>query len=586
LRKGAFGLERKFFLLVLVLCIWGALYSQNRSPVHLKAEVNPSHIQKGSRGALLVSCEIEPGFHISDATSGLFEVAVEPLEGVFFENAKYPAGEREAYGSVYKKSVFVQIPFRVDTAAKEGSRIVSVNVKVQPCSENGGVCYSPEVRKLNAEFFVLKEHETVQETPRGGGGMADRLTRALEQGSFIAFLVVFLGGLFTSLTPCVYPMIPITVAVIGAQAAGGKFRGFILSLFYVLGISTTFSTLGVVAARTGALFGSYVQHPAVVIVVASIFFLMGLSMLGVFILQMPAAWASKLQIKKRSGFLGAFLTGLLAGLIVSPCISPVLVVILTWVAKTGSILLGVGLLFSFSLGLGVFFVLLGTFSGIIKNLPKSGDWLEFIEKGLGILLVILAILFVRPILSDLVYQCVWAVFFVIFGTCIGAFAPIDREAHWKKKMGKAIGILAILVGGCLIFFGFARQYGFGVAASKKVLPVSSGEGLWIFSEEEGFRKAAAEGKPVLIDFFAEWCAACHELDEKTWADTSVRAELNRYVAVKLDVTKNTTQNKNIRDKYRVIGLPTVILFDSSGNERYRFEGFKPPKEVLDILTQY
>ncbi len=579
-------MKRLLILFFLVFSSAGVLFSQGKKPVVLTAEVVPQDIKKGNKGIFIVTCNINPDFHISDASTGLFDVSPEPLEGITFGKAEFPPGEKSTYGSIYHGTVKVKIPFWVGQKMQKGENVISASVKVQPCAEGGDICYPPEIDTVKAKFSVLPGDKNVKPEVGGlnkEGGIAGRLSSALERGSFIAFLLVFLGGLLTSLTPCVYPMIPITIAVIGAQASGGKFRGFILSLFYVLGIAITFSSLGVIAAKTGALFGSYAQNPVALVIISVIFFLMGLSMLGVFVIQMPASISSKLRGGKRRGFVGALVTGLLAGLIVSPCISPLLVVILTWVAKTGSVVLGIGLLFSFALGLGVLFIILGTFSGVIKNLPRSGGWTELIEKGFGVILLALAIVFVRPVVSHIFYMWLWAIFLIVLGTYVGAFTLLDGEADGKKKLGKAFGIVLILVGGAIIFWNTAHWVGFSFVNQPDLQQFSKESSYWLSSDEEGFKEAKLTGKPVLIDFFAQWCAACHELDDKTWSDESVSSELNRFICVKLDLTKNDENAKEIQKKYKILGMPTVILFDSSGKEITRFEGFKPPQEVLELL---
>lgn len=579
-------MKRLLVLFVSGFLVSAALNSQEKDTVTLTAEITPQGVKKGGKGVFVITCEIAPTYHISDATNDLFGIDPEPSRGIEFGEVDYPRGEKDSWGSVYRGRVNVEIPFRVEREVSEGKKEISARVMLQLCAETSGICYPPETRSVRAEFSVLSAQEEVQPSPEERGGLAGRLTRALERGSLLAIILVFFGGILTSLTPCVYPMIPITIAVIGAQAAGGKFRGFVLSLFYVLGISITFTALGVMAARTGALFGSYVQHPIAIILIAAVFFVMGLSLLGVFVLQMPSSLASKLQGKRRGGFVGVLITGLLAGLIVSPCISPLLVVILTWVARTGSAILGAGLLFSFSLGLGVLFILIGTFSGIIKNLPKSGVWMEIIERGFGLLLIVLAIVFLRPVLPALVYHGVWAVFLILFGTFLGAFTPLGRGADRRRKVVKAVGVFAILVSGCLIFFGLARWVGFGIHPSREVSLPTEEEMMWISSDDEGFRQAQLTGKRVLIDFYADWCVACRELDEKTWADDAVHSELERFILVKLDLTRNDNQTKEYQRNYRIIGMPTVILFELTGEEVSRFEGFKPPKDVLEILRKY
>ena len=577
---------RRFIPVIFAIFIFKLGLGQETDPVFIEAEIQPPEIVAGWQGELIVLCDISSEFHVSDASSGMFSVLPEPQQGFQFGEPVYPEGEAESYGVVYRGRISVTVPISVTKKVGPGQYKIAVQVKFQSCEEAGMICYPPDEKTVESHVSIVS---ATASTPASATGdtISDRLDRALAKGSILAFLLVFLGGMLTSLTPCVYPMIPITIAVIGAQAAGGKLKGFILSLFYVLGIAITFSTLGVIAAKTGSLFGSVAQHPITIIIIASIFFIMGLSMLGVFVMQMPSSIASRLAGRKGKGFIGALLTGLVAGLVVSPCISPLLVVILTWVARTGSVLLGIGLLFSFSLGLGVLFILIGTFSGILKTLPKSGGWMEVIERGFGILLVVLALVFLKPIFPSWMYLGVWSVFFIVFGTFIGAFLPLEKDIPKKKKLGKAVGIIAVLVGAFLLFFSLAEWRGFGKAYMSENMKISGGShSRWVGTDVEGFSQAEVLGKPVLMDFFAEWCPACRELDEKTWPDESVQSQLDHYVAIKLDLTKTTEESKALLKKYNVIGMPTVILFDSRGNELSRFEGFKPPDEVAQLLQRF
>ncbi|HEX9934287.1 MAG TPA: cytochrome c biogenesis protein CcdA, partial [bacterium] len=366
------------------------LTAETQPFVRLQGQLNPPGLSQGGKGNWTILAEIAPDIHLSDAASGFFSVHPRPDDYVTFGGPIYPKGIEKPYGSIYRGKVSVTIPISLHVSAPIGERTLTAEVRIQPCGEKNGICYSPETMRVSSKLVILAgigQSLDLQAETGTDESMAGRLRLALERGSILAFFLVFLGGLLTSLTPCVYPMIPITLAVIGAQASGSRMKGFVLSLFYVLGIAVTFSGLGVAAAKSGSLFGTVAQHSVVQVVLALVFFLMGLSLLGVFVLQIPASLAGKIRGKKRTGYLGALLTGLLAGLVVSPCIGPVLVVILAWVAKTGNAFLGFSLLFSFALGLGVLFILIGTFSGVLKNLPKAGVWTEHIETVFGVLLV-------------------------------------------------------------------------------------------------------------------------------------------------------------------------------------------------------
>ncbi len=564
-----------------------AAFSQGAYVVRMTVE--PSSIPPDGNGKAIVEVSLSEGYHVTAPGDGLFSVTTDSVQDVVFSAPKYPEGVPDKFGKVYKGLVRVEIPLKVLPDASAGERTISAVVTIQQCGETQGVCFPPEDIRTEAKLTVSDSTESV--TPAQGEekkDIAGRVADALEKGSWTALLLVFLGGLLTSFTPCVYPMIPITMAVIGAQAAGGRrWSGFILSLFYVFGISLTFASLGMIAAKTGSLFGSFMNHPVVTVFIAALFLAMGLSMLGAFTMQMPPSVASKLRGKKKRGFLGAFLTGIVSGLIVSPCISPLLVVILAWVAKKGSLLMGFGLLFSFAWGLGVLFVLIGTFSGALKALPKSGLWMELIERGFGILLVTLAVVFVKPILSPFVYACLWAVYLVVLGTFLGAFTATEKTDPPRSKLLKAIAVLLVLLGAGVLFNAITGTRADSAPASGSGTAVKTIAGPeWLDSEDPAFVLAKYLGVPVLVDFAADWCAACHELDEKTWPDATVLAALKSYVPLRLDMTRNTEAVKALQKKYRIVGMPTVIALSADGKELGRFTGFKPPAETVKFLEAH
>ena len=217
--------------------------------------------------------------------------------------------------------------------------------------------------------------------------LGEALKTNLEGGSLLAIAIVFAAGVLTSLTPCVYPMIPVTVSYIGGASVGSKVKGFTLSLFFVLGLCIIYSSLGTFSALTGKMFGDFTQNPLVYIIVANIIILFGLSMLGVFTIRLPAFLTGIGKAGKRGGYLGALLMGMAAGLIAAPCTAPVLGVLLVLVGQKQNIFYGAFLLLVFSLGLGLLFLLLGTFSGMLASMPKAGRWMDRIKIGFGIAMI-------------------------------------------------------------------------------------------------------------------------------------------------------------------------------------------------------
>lgn len=568
---------KKFFLIIGFFFIFNnTAFSQ----IQIQAKVVPDTLSPGGKGIFFVKILLPKEIHLN-AEPELFKVEPEKNPFVQFQRPEYPPSDALPSGPVYKDSVKVSIPFQLKHKIPSEIDSLFANVTFQKCSEDQNVCYFPETFRIGTRIVLL--FPSGESRPEGISG---KLTEALKQGSFLAFLFAFLAGLLTSLTPCVYPMIPITLAVIGATASGSRWNGFLLSVVYVLGIGITFSTLGVIAAKTGALFGSFSNHPVVIALVSLVFFAMGLSLVGGYVVQMPAGFRTKLGSISAKGFWGAGLTGILAGLLVSPCITPVLVVILTWVATQGSVILGFGLLFSFAMGLGVLFIVLGTFSGVLKTLPKSGAWMNMIEKGLGILLLAISIAFLQRILPLFWAKNLWAVFLIFLGTFLGAFTSLEKQSTAKEKIQKAIAVLFVLWAFFLMYSAFGERTRQQLVKPQGQTLFFESERLWISSEAEAWEEAKRTGKPILLDTYAEWCAECKELEKKTWPDPEVQSLLRHFVPLKLDFSVMNDSTKALQKRYHIVGMPTILILSPTGEEWDRISGFQPPEKMSSFLRTH
>ena len=251
----------------------------------------------------------------------------------------------------------------------------------------------------SAEAFIDRL-DRVEKGMSGAGetGLAARINEGLAESSIWVYVLIFIAGVLASLSPCVYPLIPITISLFGGGDAKGGLRGFLLAVVYVAGIAVTYSALGLVAASTGALFGSALQSPWVVGSIAGVFVLMGLSMVGAFEIRIPAGISERLNMvggAKSGRFIGAFLMGTVAGVVAAPCVGPPLVVVLTFVATHGDLLHGMGLLIIYSLGMGVLFIFLGTFTQLVTRMPKSGGWMEVVKGSLGIVLLVVGMVYLQ-----------------------------------------------------------------------------------------------------------------------------------------------------------------------------------------------
>lgn len=405
-----------------------------------------------------------------------------------------------------------------------------------------------------------------------GGSLVsmDLETEAFSSGAFWGALgVAWLGGVLTSLTPCVYPLIPITVAVFGAREARSRVQALGLTLVYVAGMAVMFSGLGYAAASSGKVFGSFLSNPWMLIGLALFFTAMAASMFGAFEIAVPQGLAQRLNQVGGAGWGGAFAMGLVAGIIAAPCTGPVLASLLTVVASSGSPVFGLTLLFVYALGVGLPFLLLGGFS---VSLPKSGPWMEAVKSVFGIALLALALTYLKdglpalkPLLGELTVPKVVGPLALFVGILLGA---VHRSflGSARDKVLKGAGVALVVLG------IFAR--------------ISLGGPLggieWDTDLQAAITQAKQEGKPVMIDFYADWCAACKELDRYTYTDPLVMEEAERFINVKIDGTIEDDEILELYDRYGIQGLPTVLFLEPDGTplDDPKVTGFLDGKRFL------
>jgi thioredoxin:protein disulfide reductase len=395
------------------------------------------------------------------------------------------------------------------------------------------------------------------------------LGRELARGSALAFGLAFAGGVLTSLTPCVYPLIPITVSIFGARQSRSRAQAVVLSGLYVLGIAATYSALGASAALTGKAFGSTLQNPWVLTLVAVVFLAMAASMFGAFELQLPPRLQARLATVGGAGYAGALAMGLVAGLVAAPCTGPVLAAALAFVASKGSVAYGVGIMFTYALGIGLLFFVLGAFS---VSLPKSGAWMELVKSLFGVVLLAVALVYLadafpaaRALYSASPAAGVGAAVAAAAGVLLGALHGSFHGAL-AQKLAKGAGV-ALLVGGAV--------YGIGSAGAREAAAARGPDAIaWQVNQEaEGLAAARSGRRPVIIDFWGDWCAACKELDRTAWADPRVQAEARRFVTIKIDNSADKLADPRtsaaidaLFEKYGILGQPTVLFIDGEGRE--------------------
>lgn len=425
---------------------------------------------------------------------------------------------------------------------------------------------------------------------------------AVEKSLIGALLFAFLVGLATSLTPCIYPMIPITLAVLGARKADqSHLRGFAIALTYVLGIAFTYSILGVIAASTGGAFGRALGNINTITVVALVFVVMGLSMYGLINFQIPAFIQTKLGFAHRtSGFAGAFSAGLVAGVVASPCVGPVLISILTYIAQTQNLVFGFFYLFVFAMGIGFPFLILGTFSQLIGRLPKAGAWMEFIKFVFGTVMIGMAFYYIHPLYPTWLFNSLLGLAMIFIASLYGAFenvanAPVDAEAPMTKgalaRLRKGLMFAILITGAAFFAHGAMTKAGIGFAtsvnatgATNAIVKKHVGMEFETFSMDKLY-VALKEKKPVLIDFYADWCAACKELEEYTFTDEKVKELGKQFVLLRFDATEDSPEVNAVLKEFNVIGLPTLVFFDKKGEQREdeRVTGFEKADRFIERM---
>lgn len=391
------------------------------------------------------------------------------------------------------------------------------------------------------------------------------------QGWLWAYMVAFGVGFQTSLTPCVYPMIPITLGIFGARGNVKRSRAIALAASYVGGMGLMYATLGVVFSLIGRQFGTQLSSPYFVVPLVIFFAALAASMFGAFELNLPASLQAKLNAVGGQGFKGAFAMGIVGGLIAAPCTGPFLLGLLAYVAKSHDVVRGGSMLFVYALGMGVLFFVLAMFA---VSLPKSGRWMEWVKSAAGIFMLLAAIYYLAPLISGMrklqrpeIGVLIGTLALAAVGFALGAI-HLSFHGSWSEKIRKGWGVALVVIG----LFGAWSWY----LAPKQELP-------WQHDEAAAFAKAKAEHKGVMIDFGATWCNPCHEL-EHTFADAQVYSAINdNFVPLKFDVSEDSAMNDAHKAKYDAGNLPAVRYLTADGKSVGKVDHVVEAAEMMTIL---
>ena len=497
-------------------------------------------------------------------------------DSVMLGTPVFPRGKEkndENFGKVevFYKQVTIRLPLARNAS---GALPLKLDVTSQGCAD-AGVCYPPQTQTL---ALTLPDPATTPATPPPTAVDADesgKIAGILRDAGFWANLAFFfIAGLGLSLTPCVLPMIPILSGIIAGQGhKNSHARGFALSLAYVLGMAVTYAAAGIAAGLTGTLLSATLQNAWVLGAFALVFVILSFSMFGFYELQLPSALQSKLS--EESGHLrggrgiGVFAMGALSALIVGPCVAAPLAGALLYIGQTSDAVLGGTALFVMALGMGAPLIVVGTAGGSL--LPKTGPWMEAVKKGFGVLLLATAVWLVSPVIPPVAAMLAWATLLIIPAIFLHALDPLPAHAKGWQRFWKGIGIVMLLTGAALLIGALA-------GSRDPLQPLASLRGQALAAQEqkppfepvrslaELDARLAAVDRPVMLDFYADWCVSCKEMEKFTFSDTAVREKLAGFTLLKADVTANTPDDKALLARFGLYGPPGIIFFDRGGRE--------------------
>jgi len=588
---------RRLFPLLLLLCLAPLAHADFLSFGSKKSSFLPAdqafalEVHAIDQRTLLASFKVTPGYYlyrdkisfsIADGKNRIARVALP--KGETKDDPNF--GMIEVYHQSFQAEIALD---KVDV----GQPLV-LNAGYQGCSDKG-LCYPPIEKTLSVSLAQTVSAAPSPATTAPADNENTRIARLLEGGSFWLIVSFFLGaGLLLALTPCVFPMIPILSGIIvGRGHKITHMHAFALSLAYVLGMAITYAIAGVAAGYSGNLISSALQTPWVLGGFAALFVLLSLSMFGFYELQLPSALQSKLtdtSNKLHGGHLsGVFAMGALSAVIMGPCVAAPLAGALLYISQTHDAVLGGVALFALALGMGAPLLLIGSSAGVL--LPKAGAWMEAVKRFFGVLMLAMAIWIVMPVIPVAAQMLLWAALLIFSAVGLHALDPLPHNARGWHKLGKGLGILALLLGVAYLIGALSgardilRPLGNIARSTGETTSTLRFERVKSSAELDA-RIAQAQGKSVMLDFYADWCVSCKEMDRFTFSDAAVQARLRNVLLLQADVTANNADDKALMQRFQLFGPPATLFFDAQGRELsdFRVTGFQDAPQFLQSLT--
>jgi thiol:disulfide interchange protein DsbD len=594
--------------LFLLLILFFSGFAQGAEPELLEPEKAFQFAARIARpDAIEVRYRIAPGYYMY---RDKFRFSVAPAEAKLGD-PQLPAGKKKTdkfFGDVevYRDEVKILLP--VETGGAVPALVLTA--VSQGCADVG-VCYVPQEQKAQLQYAAYSPaggNAFVGAGPDKGGASPfvdvpatgpqrdDYAFAEIFRGGYWLVVASFFGfGLLLSFTPCVLPMVPVLSGIIAGR--GGhmtKTHGFLLSAAYVLGMAITYALAGVAAGLSGAVLSAALQNPWVIGAFAAVFVALSLAMFGFYELQLPVALQSRLAetTNRLHGghFLGVFTMGVLSALILGPCMAAPLAGALLYISQSRDVVLGGTGLFAMALGMGVPLLVVGASAGAL--LPKAGPWMETVKRFFGVVLLAVAIYIVAPLMPVAVQMLAWSALLIMTAIHLHALDPLPHGAHGFQRFSKGVGVIALLTGAAFLVGALSGSRdvlqplsALRLGQASLTQPVAFQRVESLAALEQAVQLAA--GKPVMLDFYADWCVTCKEMERYTFSDPGVRRRLDEMVTLQADVTANNADHGALLRRFSLFGPPGIVFFDRGGREisGVRVIGFQPPERFAAVLDR-
>ena len=567
---------------------------------------------------LEITYRIAPGYYLYRKN---FKFELKQPAGAALGEPQFPPGHMKKDPIFGETEIFRdEVKIRALVALPPGAKEVMLLAGSQGCSDIG-VCYVPETRTLKvamddsaggasalSSLLGRSPAAASYSTPTASSVTPDALpsagadpggaARLLGFGSVWLIVAGFFGfGVLLAFTPCMLPMIPILSGiVVGDGARSSKARALLLSSIYVLGMAMTYALLGIAAGLSGALLTTTLQNPWVLGAFAVLFALLALSLFGLYQLRLPHSWQAWLRgVSSRAPggrTVGALIMGVLSALLVGPCVAAPLAGALLYISQTRDVVLGGTALFSLALGMGAPLIAVGASAGTL--LPKAGPWMLTVQRFFGVVLLALAIWIVSPVVPPAVHMALWALLLIMCAVYLRALDPLPAEASGFDKFAKGSGVVALLVGAALLAGALAGARdplqplgAFRAGSRSSESSATAFERIKTAAELDArVAAAAAQGRAVMLDFYADWCVTCKEMERFTFSDDRIRRKMSQLVLLQADVTRNTAEDAALLKRFGLFGPPGIVFFDRGGSEvPARVIGYQGPEEFLATLNK-